>query len=1171
MRKTLFFLMFGLFLTNLNAQTAVWTGGNGAWNTAANWDVNVVPGSGYDVVIPTGSTVNITAAANARSIQVNGNATINLSANLAISQASTLGVGVITNWSSGALTGGGSFTNSGTLNLINNANKTIVGPTTLNNAGTINFNGLGDLVLSNGLVNNLVLGTINLFTNNADISFSSSTTELLTNAGTINANILSGTAAIDCALNNSGTINVLAGTLELSNTENIFAGGVYNVSAAATLQCQSTITCSGTLTGTVNGAFNWAGNFSVPAAATFNFTGNAPVYWNSGSLSGGGILTNLSSITLATAANKSITGVTTLNNSGTITIASGGDLNLTNSTINNQLNGILNLTATGNISFSSSSSEILNNLGTINRSTDTGLATISATLNNSGSINVSSGTLTISDVQSQLNGGVYNVSAGATLIWASTLTCSGTLTGTLNGTLNWSGNLTVPVAATFDFSGTSAVSWSAGALNGGGVLTNLSAIDLVGNANKSISGSTTLNNLATVSVVSVGDLILTNSTFNNQISGVLNLMAANANISFSSSATEILNNYGTINRGGETGPVVISATLNNTGTINVTIGTLEISDTNSQLNGGIYNVSGGAILLWTSTLTISGTLTGLLNGPIEWSGNVSVPTTATFNFSGPAGVNWTIGALNGAGTLTNLTTINLTGTSNKSIGTATTLTNVGTLNIMSLGDLNLTNSTLNNQPSGILNLVTANGNISYSSSATEMLNNLGTINRSGDNGLVTIDATMTNTGTINVTNGTLNINDNNTQLIGGIYNVSSGAILEWSSTVTCSGILTGVLDGPIAWNGNVKVVAANPATFNFTGTNSVTWNGGALNGGGVLTNQGKLLLTGALNKAMSVTTLDNEGAMTLESTGDLYLTNATINNRASGVINLSSDGAAITYSSSSQHFINNYGLFIKNVQNGSTTIEIDVNNYGLIDALLGTMVFSGVLNNTVSGTIKGVATIDLPVAADLTNDGTFAPGGTPGELTVIGNFESTASAKMAVELNGLTQTTQYDHMAIQGNAIFNGTVDVTLGFAASINDTFTIATTTGTITSFGMATTTATDYNGTTYTFSVSVTPDNRNLVLTLVQKVLANETFNALDAQITLAPNPAQDFIVLRNNSGLKLNQAQLIDLNGRIIRNEALEGVNQQIGLEDLAAGTYFLQIFSADASVTKRFIKK
>lgn len=64
--------------------------------------------------------------------------------------------------------------------------------------------------------------------------------------------------------------------------------------------------------------------------------------------------------------------------------------------------------------------------------------------------------------------------------------------------------------------------------------------------------------------------------------------------------------------------------------------------------------------------------------------------------------------------------------------------------------------------------------------------------------------------------------------------------------------------------------------------------------------------------------------------------------------------------------------------------------------------------------------------------------------------------------------------------------------------------------------------------------------------------------SQITLAPNPV-------------LTHAQLIDLNGRIIRTVELEGVNQQIGLDDLAVGTYFLQIFSADASVTKRFIKQ
>ena len=1157
--------------TNVKAQTVTWIGGTGNWNVPANWDLNFIPGSGNDVIIPTGSNVSINTAANVRSITVNGNAMINISAGLTFTNASTFGSNVTSTWTANGLNGGGTLTNLGTMNLSSTSNKSLGTGTTLNNGGTINLSGTGNLYLTNSTINNQASGIFNLLTAAGNITFSGSTTELFINSGTLNGNTSTGTVSIDCTMTNSGTINVISGQLSLTDSSNQFNGGTYNVAAATTLLCSGTTTLSGTLTGLLEGAFNWAGTFSVPAAATLNFTGTAGLNWNSGTLNGSGTLTQMSILNLLTSSNKSMGSSTTLNNTGTINIASAGNLYLTNSTVNNQAMGTINMMATaGHISFSGSTTEMLNNYGTINRSGAAGAAAIYATMNNSGTINVTAGTLEINDSLSQLNGGVYNVSAGTTLLWSSTLTCSGNFTGVINGTLDWSGTLTIPAAASFNFSGPSGVSWNSGALNGGGILTNNSIINLVSASNKSMGSGTTLNNMATVSIMSAGNLFLTNATFNNQLTGILNLMVAAGHISFSASTTEMLNNFGTINRSGATGVVTISATMNNTGTINVTVGTLEISDTLSQLNGGIYNVSAGATLLWSSTLTCTGSMTGTIDGTLNWSGIIIVPTAATFNFSSPSVVSWTTGALNGSGILTNNSTINLVSASNKSIGSGTTLNNAGTFSILSSGNLYFTNCTFNNQISGILNLMAAAGHISFSSSATEMLNNLGTINRNGESGTAVIYATMNNTGTINVTSGTLDISDALTKFSGGIYNVSAGSTLLLSQTVTCSGTLTGTLDGPMVWTATISVLPINPATFNFTGSDNVKWQSGILSGAGVLTNQGKLLLTTGSNKSISGTTLDNEGMMTLESTGNVYLSNATINNRASGVLNLSSNAAGLSFSSSSLHIINNYGLFTKNIENGTTSIGVDVNNYGFIDAILGTMQFNGTLNNTVLGTVKGIATVDLPPASDLTNDGTFAPGGNPGKLIVIGNFETAASSKLMVDLNGLTQITQYDLMEIQGNAFFYGIVEISLQFDANVNDEFIIATTSGTITAFGMATSAVAQYEGLEYTFDVLTRNDNQ-LVLKVANKVLRSGTFSALDQNIILAPNPAKETFVLRNDTNQQLLRAEIIDLSGRIIRTIDLHEMkaDRKIDVDNCASGQYLMKLYTNDATVIKRFI--
>src|SRR5690606_31129194 len=104
------------------------------------------------------------------------------------------------------------------------------------------------------------------------------------------------------------------------------------------------------------------------------------------------------------------------------------------------------------------------------------------------------------------------------------------------------------------------------------------------------------------------------------------------------------------------------------------------------------------------------------------------------------------------------------------------------------------------------------------------------------------------------------------------------------------------------------------------------------------------------------------------------------------------------------------------------------------------------LNNTVDGIIKGTATIDIPAAANFTNDGTFAPGGSPGTLTVLGDYKSSSTSVLDVELNGLTPDTEYDVLAITGNnVIFDGDVNVTMGFEGDLGNTFTIATTSSTI------------------------------------------------------------------------------------------------------------------------------
>ena len=855
-------------------------------------------------------------------------------------------------------------------------------------------------------------------------------------------------------------------------------GSTVNVNIAALI---NSIVVEGTSTLNISNPIDFFAASSFSSGTTAN--------WSSGSLTGSGTLTNNGTINLLTANNKSITSGKILNNEGTINIAGTGDLYITDGVVNNQLSGVIDMqTDAGNLSYSSSAPHILNNFGLIKRTTSTGAAIIECDLVNSGTLSVESGTMNLSNANIALNGGIYNVFAGCVLGWNSTLTVTGTLTGLNNGEIAWAGTITVPPASAtqWNFTGTGHINWSSGTLNGGGTATNNSVIDLSSANNKSISGATVFNNTGTINIIASGDLYLTDAIVNNQPAGVIDLKADSGYLSYSSSGSHILNNYGLIKRTTTTGLAVIECELHNEGTVWVQSGTLNFNNAAIALTGGTYNVNAGTFLTWNSTVSLSGTLTGTVPGEIVWYDTVQVAAaqTATLAFTGSGNINWSSGSILGGGTLNHQFRMRLTTANNKSVNGGTTFNNSALIYNQSSGDLYLTDGIFNNLAGGTIDLRADNGNLSYSSSASHVLNNFGLIKKTTSAGEVYIESDLNNTGTISVESGTLILGDNEIQLNGGTYNVAAGTIFQWQNVVTCSGTLNGVVDGQVLWTGTATVPVA--ATINFTGSGAIQWNSGALNGGGALTNNFVLDLDTANNKSVSgLTTFNNAGTVAFVGTGDLYITDGIVNNQPNGVIDLRLNAAYLSYSTSGSHTLNNFGLIKKTGETGVTNIECLVNNSGTVDAQVGTINLTGdhLFTNNADGVLAGTGTIDLPPLANFTNNGTLSPGGSPGTLTVIGPFESETGAKIAVELNGLTPVTQHDVLAITGNAAVNGSVDVVLGFAAALNDSFTVATTTGTISVCGLAATTSAIRNDLEYTFSVGCVDDNK-VVLTVIQIV---------------------------------------------------------------------------------------
>src|SRR5690606_16666796 len=221
----------------------------------------------------------------------------------------------------------------------------------------------------------------------------------------------------------------------------------------------------------------------------------------------------------------------------------------------------------------------------------------------------------------------------------------------------------------------------------------------------------------------------------------------NGNISYYGGDTHIVNNYGLIKRSNSTGIASIIAQLNNNnGTIVVESGVLNFSTMTKNLTDGVYNVAAGASLIWNSQVVCAGNLTGLLNGEILWNNEVNVPTstTATFNFTGSTGINWSDGSLRGGGTLVNQNEITLINTESKYLYDNTSLNNNGTINYESTGLLYITDGYLNNQTNGVIDLKSPGNNITYYGGVTHVFNNYGLLKCTTPSGTCTISAVLNN-------------------------------------------------------------------------------------------------------------------------------------------------------------------------------------------------------------------------------------------------------------------------------------------------------------------------------------------------------------------------------------------------------------------------------------------
>ena len=324
-----------------------------------------------------------------------------------------------------------------------------------------------------------------------------------------------------------------------------------------------------------------------------------------------------------------------------------------------------------------------------------------------------------------------------------------------------------------------------------------------------------------------------------------------------------------------------------------------------------------------------------------------------------------------------------------------------------------------------------------------------------------------NGGTIASDAGALQLSGNGTRYAGGVnFNAATGALIDVapanatdSATVLFTGPVAGINTGGTVrlnkgWIGTVS--GTGGTTFNFGG-DTFQWQGGAIRSTAAdpFINAGTINVTGT--PALLGNGFTNQGTIIQSGPGVLNLPYGTaFTNAPTGIFDLRNDlGLTLIGGGGGRPPFTNAGTFQKSISSGTATIDPDFVNAGTILVSSGTLQFShfhqtgGIMdlnggdissgNDIVldGGSLTGSGTIMGTVR---NNSGTVVPGHSPGTISISGNYSQGASGTLNLEIGGRTAGTQFDQLAVAGQASLSGTLNVTLinGFRPNVGDVFQI-------------------------------------------------------------------------------------------------------------------------------------
>ncbi|WP_414645083.1 VCBS domain-containing protein [Bradyrhizobium sp.] len=879
---------------------------------------------------------------------------------------------------------GGTVTILGTLEL---DGTSLIENGTLNNSGTVNVKGTTEF--AHETVLNAPSGTIRVLangwltvdqgssvTNNGAVTVDASG-KLTINGATITGgwfNILPGTTVLGAeASDESGSTFVLTGSStgvstvtnngELDLTGNaILTSGVLknnaalNVSGAGNALHYETVTNAGTIEVLANGALTIDQGSTVDnSIGNVIVDGNAALALSHATISGG-----------------AINGAGTIDVTGASKIDSGATVSISTITADAALT-LDGITVSGTDITDNSSITLANTVKLENGVTIKGASAASkGAITNNGTLEIAGAATLLNDILTN-TGHIIKIDDGQTLTLSGTEIAGGTIN-------NYSG----AGAGTIDVTGDSKLSGNV-TLNKGAVTVEDGVTLTFGDA---IVAGTAIGNLGTVKVDAGKKLTMNGAGLTG---GTLNVVGT-----LDSSNTTTVTNASIINSGlieAIAGLLTLTATTSvsiaNAGTLQAKSGELDIDHQAVTNTGTLASVSDGTLKLIGMTVT-------------NTDGTVSVDSSSRLDLNGATidgGTVTIVGTLEAAGTNAIDTadlTVASTGTVSVTSGTLTidpgtlhAITNHGLIEAVSGGTLKLTTATI----------INTGGTISVDGSSklylTDVSINGGSLTNAGNLysvGLNTVSGGVTNTGTIEVQSGTLNLS-------GGLTGAGKQIIIDDKATLELGGadaqtiIFAGgtntlQLDKVAgqSFTGTITGTSSQDGTFTITGTADISTSvGDALDftaSGGTSGAGGNIVLTptGAL------TGHDNGIVVTQNGIGSISLTTV------GAITGQNGDGIVL------HDGVNGAGDITATIGGGvSGAVGLDIVSHG-----------SGAVTVTNNGHITGTASVGINVD----QDDLGATGST--HITNAGSVVGAAGfAAISIQENG-TGTAQIDNSGTIG-------------------------------------------------------------------------------------------------------------------------------------------------------------